>query len=1310
MKKTLLLASIILFSVVSLSYALETDTHEVINEYIVRNILNGFSLNSYLKEELNIEEGIEQLLEKKEIVEWLKEGGKYEDVPPDSAPFIRSVNHFHNPISNKGFSGFFGTGLFSGESALQWSQKPPETQCPGGYYSWHDVRGYFLKALTSPAKTERDENFARTFRGLGQIMHLVQDMSVLAHTRDDGHLFYNYETWEKGKDANGKPNLDITNITPIFYTPFSIGGPNPLAGVPFANLFDTNQYDGSNPDITLRDDIGLSEFTNVNFFSNDTIFKKFPYPDWSSVSEEIEVSELPDPRDPTVKANRKYFIKDKHGATGYRLSTVPYLVKYFDENFNELELKLPPVLDDFVYGDYAEKLIPRAVGFSTGLINYFFRGEIDVKKVEEGFEITNTSKEIMKDGHFELYYDKKDAKEETGLIRKNIAIISGTEVPEDNPINPGGSQTIMFTEPDDAKSYMVVYRGGLGNETNSVVGKVKPVNAFYLTLARSDGLVLKDEPEHGVEIQVYNSKKEKLDVEVAYNREKKRWEVDLGQNENPDGFYLAYNCAEGIRTEYPGEMNPPKWFYGDKRGPNADPKEAPPYFKGSLVSPGTYYCVIQHWAFVFNATHPASDRDDQLELGTFIITDSAKNIIPLSYSKENRLKYKPNENKNEYIYDQPFKDRKMELVICKDFLEDEEIRTKEEDIYDLKGFWVFYIQKYEDYEGSPIYGIGQEISGWAKYSYIVDDNKLPQIETVEPSGALYTSYRLGEGVWAQCRVDNVEKGITQLSGIYYNLKKENNVASYTKHSTYSSFKNHSSNFKDLNGNQADGFLEKDLIHPWAEEREQPLALCRNKNGNFFIAEGNSSQVYEPENDIYNIEYFYWKESRPIETDWLLADHEDINDTRIRITSPWPYWFESPVGFPIAEKADIGVYRYFPTIKYPPTPGKWVTEYFSSNPPIAPYSVEYFDSYYLRRQSSFALSIAGYPYERTVHDYIKSTYGGKTGNVAGAKTFKGILGKSVRYFEGNIELKIHNATGSGSNFNALAPMRAFREGDYLIDVKRSVWIMEDTEFGLGWYNKTNCHPSAGYPIPPQHIKQPYYIKLTPAGLEDSFVKGSDILGGPATASFLLPQWDSVNNRWYQHLSYQEWVEKYGLHSFDKCRGFTGYELYDHQVYYAVSGRNEGAFPAETSSSFLQKFLDIIDRMELEPKDIQKMTIEYNLVNGSSVPFSHQDKITPGNPKEGLGFSVTRSYEVIEDLVDILGKYAMLEEYGTKKDSLHGGTSNYVPPEPEECGQEWYGPPYDNGDFYSREYYIMIKAMALIVNPNPWIDIGRNYDEN
>jgi hypothetical protein len=175
----------------SLLFALETDTHENINEFIVRNTLNGFSLDDYLRDQLGFSEGYDEKFKLKrtmKVLDWIKIGGKLEDKPPGCIPYWRSLRHFHNPLTDQGLKGTL-------ESSIQWSQKPAETQSCG-YYSWHDVRGYFLNALTSQTKTDRDKNFAETFRGLGQLMHLVQDLSVPAHTRDDGH--YVLHSYKKG--------------------------------------------------------------------------------------------------------------------------------------------------------------------------------------------------------------------------------------------------------------------------------------------------------------------------------------------------------------------------------------------------------------------------------------------------------------------------------------------------------------------------------------------------------------------------------------------------------------------------------------------------------------------------------------------------------------------------------------------------------------------------------------------------------------------------------------------------------------------------------------------------------------------------------------------------------------------------------------------------------------------------------------------------------------------------------------------------------------------------------------------------------
>jgi len=452
----------------SSGYSLETNTHEFINEYIARNTLNGFLLDAYLKDQLHISEGIEVKYASNKVWWWLRIGGTYEDTPPGCIPYWRSVRHFHNPLTDAGYGPF--------ESSISWSQKSAGSQSCG-HYSWHDVRAYFYNALTSPLKMERDRHFAQTFRGLGQLMHLVQDLSVPAHTRNDGHILYNYEKWVNGHDKDGNPNVNIPNANPIFFDIASLAAPNPLASVPVANLFDTNRYAGLNPEITLRNDIGLSEYANANFFSEDTTFSQdFPYPAKTSVS--LDDIAIPDPRYPGFVL-RKYFNKKSDGDTGYRLASVSFLQGFECDNNSLLcseWLFRHAELTDEVYRDYSTRLIPRAVGYSSGLLNYFFRGKIDVianPQNSSGYVIENKTEEAM-NGEFSIYYDNMND-ERQRIWNDNFTI--GAKSSGNNKSND-----IAIPKPADAKEpgkYMLVFQGRLGNETNAVVGKSFVIDGEY---------------------------------------------------------------------------------------------------------------------------------------------------------------------------------------------------------------------------------------------------------------------------------------------------------------------------------------------------------------------------------------------------------------------------------------------------------------------------------------------------------------------------------------------------------------------------------------------------------------------------------------------------------------------------------------------------------------------------------------------------------------------------------------------------------------------------------------------------------------
>ncbi|MCP4608470.1 MAG: hypothetical protein GY845_07135, partial [Planctomycetes bacterium] len=357
----------------------------------------------------------------------------------------------------------WGKGFAPGESAVLWSQKSLGTQSPGGHYSWKDVREYFYEALTSGNKVDRDENYAQTFRGLGQLMHMVQDMSVPEHTRDDGHYigtlgYTHYEQWVK------KHPQMISTSTPGYFDKSTLRNNNPPAPVPIANLFDTNQYTGSNPAVTVNNDtIGLSEYTNANFLSPDTIFSAdFTYPNKGDCIPFLDTDNI-----------RLYLSSRGDGENIDHLAVFSFLRFWRNMYFPQVNMHMPFRLDSSCYEEYASKLIPRAVGYSAGILDYFFRGELGVETFGGLITITNktTSQETMQDGQFELYYDDENDNRHALTIDSGAAVTS---------LAFNGTQEITFTVPSEPVRYILVYRGGLGNEADAVVGKIRKVPKSHL--------------------------------------------------------------------------------------------------------------------------------------------------------------------------------------------------------------------------------------------------------------------------------------------------------------------------------------------------------------------------------------------------------------------------------------------------------------------------------------------------------------------------------------------------------------------------------------------------------------------------------------------------------------------------------------------------------------------------------------------------------------------------------------------------------------------------------------------------------------
>jgi hypothetical protein len=165
-------------------------THKDFSEYAAENSPLSKDKGDYLKNLgfKNLDEYLMWGSDRKKIRDWLRKGAELEDASNILNILFkaRSDNHFHNPLKPWSKAGL--TDIKTGESSLLWAQDGTYQETfTEGNWSWRKTRDYYYLALISTIDSIRQENFAKTFKGLGHQMHLIQDGAVPEHSRNNAH-------------------------------------------------------------------------------------------------------------------------------------------------------------------------------------------------------------------------------------------------------------------------------------------------------------------------------------------------------------------------------------------------------------------------------------------------------------------------------------------------------------------------------------------------------------------------------------------------------------------------------------------------------------------------------------------------------------------------------------------------------------------------------------------------------------------------------------------------------------------------------------------------------------------------------------------------------------------------------------------------------------------------------------------------------------------------------------------------------------------------------------------------------------------
>jgi len=369
----------------------------------------------------------------------------------------------------------------------------------GNDYRWDAALTYYERSFTDPDPLVRRQYRAKMFRSLGHIVHLLQDLSQPSHVRNDAHA---------GHAISSLVGLEVTGTSALedWGKKHCSTEDNWHPAVAAMKSFYHPDYSAT----TARGYFTqLAQWTASNWFSDDTVFGAKWNPSQATTPSPLTV-EAPQSfqqdrvwsalgalvsRARLAKANDSWLL-------GYPIDMGPMPPGPFEWRPEPARYDLD---SEDVLTDSAAHLINKGIAQSTALIDYFFRGQLDIECNPElgpgtDLRITNRSQvggvaQGLSGGTWRFFYESAD--------HSLVDITQYVQLPASGGgIGPGGvlittpySGTTAFglcsrlgnlssgSLPDsirvDRHSRIVaVFRGLIGTEMGVAVGTVKPKRVY----------------------------------------------------------------------------------------------------------------------------------------------------------------------------------------------------------------------------------------------------------------------------------------------------------------------------------------------------------------------------------------------------------------------------------------------------------------------------------------------------------------------------------------------------------------------------------------------------------------------------------------------------------------------------------------------------------------------------------------------------------------------------------------------------------------------------------------------------------------